>query len=99
MTLLPNTVPACTRQPYQGNTGLAVSSSQTVKSNPANSFYHRHKKGAVDAMHLPPLTLLDYAMTQEPCETMYSTAPRSSSSLQFMQPPFGGMALSPFVTD
>jgi hypothetical protein len=70
MTLLPNTVPACTRQPYQGNTGLAVSSSQTVKSNPANSFYHRHKKGAVDAMHLPPLTLLDYAMTQEPCETM-----------------------------
>jgi hypothetical protein len=30
---------------------------------------------------------------------MYSIAARSSSSLQLMQVPFGGMALSPFLTD
>jgi hypothetical protein len=30
---------------------------------------------------------------------MYSMAARSSSSLQLMQVPFGGMALSPFLTD
>ena len=36
---------------------------------------------------------------QEPCSTMYSMAARSPSSLQLMQPPFGGMALSPLLTD
>lgn len=58
-----------------------------------------HKKGAMDVMHPPPLTRFEDPLPQEPCETMYSTAPRSSSSLQLMQPPFGGMALRPFVTD